>query len=209
VLIIGVFLLTSDIHAQTWEEWTKQKKTQIKYLLEQIVAFRAYGKQLKEGYGIVQKGLSTIHSIKQGDFRLHEGFFSSLKSVNPNVRQYTKVAGIILLQSSIIKQGKKAIQTAQSSGQLNKDELQYLDQVFKGMLDQCGTLIDELTIVLTNDQMQRSDNERIGRIDALYVEMQEHYLFAQNFQQEITILAAQRISGQKDILQSRALYEIR
>lgn len=209
MLIVLAFLLSNSADAQTWEEWTKQKKTQIKYLLEQIVAFRAYGKQLKEGYDIMQQGLSTIHSIKQGDFSLHEGFFSSLKKVNPNIRQYSKVAGIILLQTNIIKQGKKAIQAAQGSGQLNKNELQYLQEVFKGMFDQGVTLIDEFTKVVTDDLLQLSDDERIHRIDALYSEMQEHYLFARKFQHEISILTAQRIRGQNDILLSRALHELK
>jgi hypothetical protein len=207
--VLMILLTYNSIHAQTWEEWTKQKKTQIKYLLEQIVAFRAYDKQLKAGYDIVQQGLSTIHRIKQDDFNLHEEFFSSLKRVNPNVRHYTKVIDIILMQANIIKQCKKAIKAARGSEQLSRDELLYLDQIFRSVLDQCITLIDELTKVITNDQLQLSDDERIGRINALYSEMQEHYLFAQNFQKEVTVLATQRIHEQYDVGRMRSLHGLK
>jgi hypothetical protein len=208
-IVLMILFTYNSIYAQTWEEWTKQKKAQIKYLLEQIVALRFYGKQLKEGYDIVQQGLYTIHNIKQDDFDLHEEFFSSLNRVNPNVRHYAKVPGIILMQANIIKQCKKTIQAARDSEQLNKDELKYLDQVFRSVLDQCITLVDELTKVITNDQLQLSDDERIGRINALYSEMQEHYLFAQNFQKEVTVLATQRIHEQYDVGRMRSLHGLK
>jgi hypothetical protein len=208
-IVLMILLIYNSIYAQTWEEWTKQKKTQIEYLLEQIVALRVYGKQLKEGYDIVQQGLYTIHNIKQDDFDLHEEFFSSLNRINPNVRHYAKVPGIILMQANIIKQCKKTIQAARGSEQLNKDELKYLDQVFRSVLDQCVTLIDELTKVVINDQLQLSDDERIERINVLYSQMQEHYLFAQNFQKEVTILATQRIREQYDVGRMRSLHGLK
>src|SRR3954463_9131175 len=83
-LLLLLLLLT--IHtvckAQTWDEWFKQKKTQVKYLEEQIIALHVNGNYLEEGYKIVQGGLSAIHDIKNGDFNLHKDYFSSLKRVN-------------------------------------------------------------------------------------------------------------------------------
>ena len=42
--------------AQTFAEWFQQKKTQIKYLTEQIAALEQYGNYVKQGYRIAQGG---------------------------------------------------------------------------------------------------------------------------------------------------------
>lgn len=206
ILTLSMIVLSCHIHAQTWEEWTKQKKTQIKYLLEQIISLGAYGKQLKAGYDIVQQGLSTIHNIKQGDFYFHDDFFSSLKRVNPNISKYTKVPAIILLQADIIRQSKQAIKSARENDLLNQDELKYLIQVYNYVLKLCITLLDDLSNVITNDQLQLSDDERVKRIDVLYSEMQEYYVFAKSFKKDINVLAIQRARNQKDIHHGRKLY---
>ncbi len=67
ILITGMILSTAA-PAQTWDEWFKQKKTQKKYLAKQIVLLRLYLGYLKKGYEIADKGLTTIHNIKNGDF---------------------------------------------------------------------------------------------------------------------------------------------
>lgn len=43
--------------AQTFDEWFRQKKTQKKYLVQQIAALKVYLGYLKEGYEIAQKGM--------------------------------------------------------------------------------------------------------------------------------------------------------
>jgi hypothetical protein len=49
------------------------------------------------------KGIRTIHNIREGDFNLHDGFFSSLKNVNPVIRRYAKVADIAAFQVRILR----------------------------------------------------------------------------------------------------------
>jgi len=86
---------------QTFEEWTQQKKTQKKYLLQQIAALQLYLGYVKKGYEVVNKGLITVRNIKNGDFNLHRDFLGSLKRVNPKIKKYAKVADIIAYQVRI------------------------------------------------------------------------------------------------------------
>ena len=68
--MITVWLLAStagSLKAQTPDEWFKQKETQIKYLLEQIVALKSYGDMVNKGYNIAQNGLATIFNCKNKD----------------------------------------------------------------------------------------------------------------------------------------------
>jgi hypothetical protein len=90
------------VKAQTFDEWFRQKKTQIQYLIDQIAALKVYSQSLEKGYQITGAGLKFIHGVKKGDFDLHQFYFSSLKKVNPQVKSYTKIADIILLQTAIL-----------------------------------------------------------------------------------------------------------
>jgi len=90
ILVILLLALSMFSYSQTVEEWTKQKKTQIKYLLQQIAANKVYLDYIEKGYGIARNGLNTIQSIKKGDFNLHSDFVSSLIKVNPKIKNYAK-----------------------------------------------------------------------------------------------------------------------
>ena len=57
---IACIILSTNIgHSQKWDEWFKQKKTQKKYLIQQIAALKVYLGYLKEGYDIAIS-ISTI-----------------------------------------------------------------------------------------------------------------------------------------------------
>jgi 3-phenylpropionate/cinnamic acid dioxygenase small subunit len=55
--ILTIFLLVtaSGVYAQNWKEWTQQKKTQIKYLVNQIAALQIYATYVEKGYAIAKK----------------------------------------------------------------------------------------------------------------------------------------------------------
>ncbi len=67
VLLISLYLLGIGIRvqAQNWNEWFRQKKTQIRYYVEQISALQVYIDLGQKGYGIYQDGLTVINDIKQ------------------------------------------------------------------------------------------------------------------------------------------------
>src|SRR4051794_23883691 len=102
-LFLAMLLISTVCDAQTWNEWFRQKKTQIRYLEEQIIALQVYGSYLQAGYKIVQGGLSTIHDIKNVDFNLHKDYFSSLKRVNASILDNSKTAGVVNLQFNILQ----------------------------------------------------------------------------------------------------------
>ena len=190
---------------QTMEEWTEQKKTQIKYLLQQIAANKVYIDYIEKGYKIAHTGLQTIHDIKKGDFNLHFNFLDSLKKVKPAVKNWAKVAEIIAYQLRIIKNGKQTIKDIREAGQFTDDELDYCKMVFDNLLEECLKNMDELFMVTTDGILTMKDDERMKRIDKLYVDMQDKYAFTSSFSNEMGILSAQRLSEQTEISLSEKL----
>jgi hypothetical protein len=202
VILIVSLQWPSSAKSQTFAEWFSQKKTQLKYLAQQIASLQVYAGYLEKGYHVAQQGLTTIGDIKNGEFNLHQAFFSSLSKVNPSVSHYTKVAEIIALQVSIVEQYKKGYKQAQQSGMFDNNEVGYIYNVFTSLLNDCTNDISELITLTTDGRLQLKDDERLQRIDLLYNDMQDKYTFTQSFCNETNVMA---LSRQKDINDARLM----
>ena len=160
LVFILISIFSTSVDAQTFGEWFRQKATQKKYLLQQITALQVYIGYVQKGYSIAHDGLNFIGDLKKGDLNLHAEYFNSLKAVNPGINKYSRVADIIALQLKIVSVYKNAFRQVQKSKALNGEELSYINAVFNNLIDACTGTIDELTTIITNNQLQLKDDER-------------------------------------------------
>ncbi|HNU47250.1 MAG TPA: hypothetical protein PKM40_00365 [Bacteroidia bacterium] len=202
-------LCANPLTAQTTEEWFNQKSTQKKYLLQQIAALQVYFNYAKKGYDIVSGGLNTIRDIKKGDLNIHNTFFNSLKTVNPRIAKYQKVADIISYQIRIIKQVKETMVYIRESNQFTPEEIEYNKKVFDFFLQQCIESINELFAIVTYGELEMKDNERITWIDKLYTDMQDKYTFCTVMSEDMALLAAQRMGEYREIQKSKLINGIK
>ena len=211
--IMSVFLfccfLAGSTYAQTWDEWFKQKKTQIKYLTQQVAALQVYEGYLSKGYEIAKGGLHTIGNIKNGEFDLYKAFFSSLSYVNPSIQHYSRIADIVALQLSINKQYKRCFENWNGSKQLSSNEIHYINTVFTGLLNNCANDIGDLISLLTVKQFQLGDDQRIQRIDAIYNDMKDKNAFAQSFSNEVNVLITNRQKEQAEVASLQSLFNLK
>lgn len=189
--------------AQTWNEFFRQKKTQKKYLLQQIAALQVYIGYVKKGYEIADQGISTVRSIRDGELGLHDAFFSSLKAVSPVVRNNTKVAEIISMQLSV----SSSFNEVKNSDYLSGENLAYISEVAEVVLKECASDLDELLLVITPGKTGMRDDERLKRLEKVYDAMKDKSAFVQSFSSGIHLLASQRKSEQESLTQIRQLYE--
>ncbi len=193
-------------HAQLWAELFQQKKTQIKYLTQQIAALQVYIGYVEKGYHIAQQGLTAISDIKNGEFNLHTAYFNSLKAINPSIRKDARIAEIIAMQLSIVQQYKKCYRQVKQSTRFNSGEVSYVYSVFTSLLGGCANDITDLISLTTAGKLQLTDDERISRIGALYSDMQDKYSFVQDFSEKVSILALSRMKEQNDAGTLGSLY---
>ncbi len=211
ITIIAGMLLTvsANLQAQTFKEWFRQKKTQKEYLIQQIAALQLYIGYAKKVYNIAKEGLNTIGGFTRGEFDLHGNFIHSLKKVNPEIKRYTRVADIIAMQVKIVQGHSRTLRQLRRSDALSGDELAYIGRVFGRLLDDCERTLDELIDLTTDGRLEMKDNERMARIDKLYLEMQGKYTFSRGFGNDARMLAVSRKKERMDILASRELQDIK
>lgn len=191
LLSLLLTLCLPAIHAQTpnADEILRQKKTQRKYLLAQITELQIYLGYLQKGYDIAREGLYTIRSIKNGEWDLHRIFFGSLKIVNPRIKNYAKVAAIVDNQQRVLRTFNNGWKDIKASGQFSATELDYCYQVFNRVLDDTEQNIAMLLLVLSNGELEMTDDERIACIDRLYTESQDTRLFITDFSDKVRLQA--------------------
>ena len=165
-------------------------------------------KDMKEGYEVVSKGYSTIRDISGGNFSLHKAFLDGLWLVSPTVRKYWKIPQIIKDQLRLVKEYKAAFNNCKSSGLLHPDEIVYLSQVYGNLFSQSIKSLDDLTLLLTANQLRRSDEERLAGVDKIYTDMQDKLQFLRSFSNQASILLLQRSKEQHEVKQTDRLFGI-
>jgi hypothetical protein len=161
------------------------QSSKVTYELQQIAKLGILLQELKQGYSIVQTGLTTIGQIKKGDFDLHSLFFSSLSTVNPAIKNWGKVGDIIAMQVQILLGCATTLPQIVSSGNYNSSDLSYIQAVYSNLKDLTLKDIDELTGIVTDGQWQMSDDQRMSRIDQLFNRVSSKYTFLRAFANRI------------------------
>ncbi|MDR2272007.1 MAG: hypothetical protein LBF27_13970 [Sphingobacterium sp.] len=208
--ILLLFLLgTTKVDAQNFSEWFRQKKTQKKYLIEQIAALKIYSEYLKKGYDIGKKGLGTISQIKNGEFNLHRDFFGALATVNPAIKRDPRVTEIEQMQTAILELKDQVISNLANAQGLNEREKQYIKVVFGRLLENCRNVLDDLGDVALSNNLTMKDDQRLNRIELLHRNMADNYRFAKHFKNQITSLLASRRQDQREAEQSHLIFGIK
>lgn len=190
-LLIGFVLFAfsfQPLRAQSFDEWFNQKKTQIKYLTQQIAALQAEESSLRQGYAMLKSEWTAIGNFKNGEFGLHQSYYNSLSAVNPIVKNSTDLTTIQAEQQSIISQ----FNAISSLPGLMTTEQTYIAGVRQNVINQCNKDLDDLRTVLTAGQLVMSDDERIKRINQITAAIKDKYVFTCSFTDQVKILAAQR-----------------
>lgn len=198
-LILIVLLQATGACGQTWDEWLRQKKTQKKYLVEQIAALKIHLNTIRQGFDIAYNGLNTVYNIKQGNFNLHRDFFSSLRNVNPHIANTAKVADIIAFQLTVAREIKNITVFCRNNPHLTAEEVRYILRVYANLLLLCDANLAELNTIIKKDHSEMQDDERLNRITTLHQEMLDKVAFAQAFSSDTRALALNRARQQHEI----------
>lgn len=206
VLLLALSVSIQVGYAQTFNEWFRQKKTQLDYLYKQIAALKVYADYLKKGYDIVRDGTKIIGDIKQGDFDLHKGYFSSLRQVNPAIQKYSKAAIILSDQTTILKQFQGLVKFSVASTPLSSAERNYISSVYSHLKSECLQNMEDLAMVMTAGTLEMKDDERVERIDRIYTDMKDKLSFTHSFCKQAGSLVREKSMAAEEINRLRKIY---
>jgi hypothetical protein len=161
-------------HAQNVNEWLRQKKTQIRYLTEQIAALQVYIELGQKSYAIYRDGLGLISDRKASEFSLHKNYFVSLSQVNPGIRNSAKVQEMWGWHAAIrlFQQRLRRIELAECSASVQ--------QLFSSLVQSSDEYAQQLQLLTTDGHYQLTDEERWAQLGELYEQFFALFAFAQS-----------------------------
>lgn len=202
ILILFSTCMTSKLSAQS------EEVQQLLLNIEKLAQFKQILSDMKKGYQVISTGYSAVKNLSEGNFNLHKTFLDGLMMVSPSVKKYKRIADIINTQIMIVKEYKNAFNRFKQDGNFNAEEIVYLGNVYSNLFKQSLNDLDELTIIITDNKLRMSDDERLEAIDRIFGNMQDKLLFLRHFNNNTTILAVQRAREKKDAVTMKQLYGI-
>jgi hypothetical protein len=206
LIILTMIFINTTLQAQTFKEWFRQKKTQKKYLIEQIAQLKIYLELTEKGYKIAKKGLTAIGGLKRAEFKLHKNYFDSLKVVNPKLASLPKIKWTVAYNGEVKNVCSTCLSKPGISEYLSSDELAYLRAVFDRLDSECDKIVGMLKEVTIDGNLAMTDDERVKRIEALYQQTLFNLAFSKAFCNESAVLAAARMKEKEDATTGRRLH---
>lgn len=200
--IVTAALGHAHAYGQTFAEWFKQKKTQKQYLLQQISALMAYRQYAKQGYNVAKGGLSSIGRNVGNEYDLHADHYDRLKKAGMTVKEEPQVKTILARQQDILT----LTQRMQKQDGLRPTEVSYVRKVCSALLNDCEGQLNDLQVVMDNNKLTMSDDERLRQIGRVHQSMQDNYRFASYFSDQLKVFVLQRRQGSKDVNTLKQLY---
>ncbi len=205
IIVLFIFLI-AGIQAKLSAQ--SEEVQQLLLNVEKLAQFKQILSDMKKGYEVISSGYSTIKNLSQGNFKLHKVFLDGLMEVSPAVRKYKRIGDIINDQVLIVKEYKNAFNRFKKDNNFNPDEIEYIGKVYMNLFKISINNLDELTIVVTANNLRMSDDERLAAIDRIYNDMKDKLMFLRHFNNNTTILAVQRAREKNDAVTMRKIYGI-
>ena len=194
-ILICFLQVRSFAQAPSFDEWFRQKKTQIRYYAQQIAALKIYDGFLQDGYGIVENGLNRIGHLKQGDFDQHNSYYNSLRKVNPAIASLPKGAAIY---DQINIQIESARQFIRHSTLFSRNDRGYIFNVLEQLREKTEKSELQNDLLTYENNYQLTDAERLKWIQSGINELNRQYAFIKSLDCRLRLMALQKQQEQND-----------
>lgn len=139
---------------------------------------------------------------------LYDKYYKELWNVKNAISTYKKVNGIIKNQSEMVAEYKKAFSLFKKDKHFTADELEYMTQVYSGILEESLKNIDGLLLAINAFATQMTDAERLVIIEQVAQNIDENISDLRRFNRSNILISVQRSKDAHEIAVIKALYGI-
>jgi len=144
---------------------------------------------------------------KQKD--LYSDYFDELWKVKEAVEYYHRIEDIIDKQVKIVDEYESAFKLFKEDDHFTGEELDYMEKVYTGIIDQSLKNLDQLFLVINSFTTQMSDEKRMEIITNAGDQMDENYNDLKTFNTQNTMLSLQRSKDMEQVNVVKQLYGIK
>lgn len=155
-----------------------------------------------------QLKLNEIKDWVEKQRKLYDDYFQELRKVKAALAYYNRVKDIIERQVQMVKEYKGAWALFKQDKNFTADELDYIYNIYSGMMDESLKSIDQLFLVVNAFTTQMTDAKRLEIINTVSDNLEQQYVDLKDFNNQNKMLSIQRASERGEIEYVKRLYGI-
>ena len=152
--------------------------------------------------------LTEISDWSKKQKELYAKYFDELWKVKNVISSYQAVRDIIKKQVQLVQEYSKAFNLSKQDKNFTADELNYMQKVYTGILDESIKNIDQIQLVINAFATQMTDAKRLEIIHAVGNNIEQNITDLRQFNQQNIIISLQRSKEKNDIDVVKKLYGI-
>mgnify|MGYP000889775630 FL=1 len=153
-----------------------------------------------------QLKLNEIKDWVEKQRKLYDDYFQELWKVKAVLAYYNRVKDIIERQVQMVNEYKGAWSLFKQDKNFTVEELDYMFNIYSGMMDESLKSIDQLFLVVNAFATQMSDAKRLEIINTVSDNLQQQYGDLKDFNNQNKMLSIQRASELGEIEYVKRLY---
>lgn len=152
--------------------------------------------------------LTEISDWSKKQKELYAKYFDELWKVKNAISSYQAVRDIIKKQVQLVQEYSKAFNLSKQDKNFTADELNYMQKVYTGILDESIKNIDQIQLVINAFATQMTDAKCLEIIHAAGNNIEQNITDLRQFNQQNIIISLQRSKEKNDIDVVKKLYGI-
>lgn len=152
--------------------------------------------------------LEEISNWTQKQRDLYRDYYEELMKVKTAISYYQLIKDVYQKQLRLVKEYEKSWGLFQNDTHFNTSELDYMQKVYSGILDESVKNLDQVFLILDAFTTQMSDAKRLELITAAANQLDENYESLKLFNQQNVLLSLQRSKSKHEVDVIKELYSI-
>lgn len=137
---------------------------------------------------------------------LYQDYFNELRKVKTAIAYYYRVREVTSMQLQLVAAYKNALTLFKQDKHFTAKEINYMSNVYSGILDESVKNLDQILLVITSFSTQMDDAKRLQLIDASADAIEQNYMDLLQFNQQNISLSLHRSKDLSEINEVRTLY---
>ena len=150
--------------------------------------------------------LTEISDWSKKQKELYAKYFDELWKVKNTISSYQVVRDIIKKQVQLVHEYSKAFNLSKQDNNFTADELDYMQKVYTGILDDSILNIDQIQLVINAFATQMTDAKRLEIIHTAGDNIEQNITDLRQFNQQNITISLQRSKEKNDIDVVKKLY---
>ena len=150
--------------------------------------------------------LDEIRNWMEKQRKLYADYFDELRKVKTALTYFQRVKDIVDQQVQIVKEYRDAWALFKQDRNFTNEELDYMRDVYSGMMGESGKNVDQLFLVIGAFVTQMTDAKRLEIINTVADNVQRNLMDLKEFNEQNKMISLQRANERGDIDYVKKLY---